>query len=89
MRPESDGSDCVGLWLEDDETIVIRRDQLRSIATFAGTLLHEIAHVVSEAPDVDRDFEELLTVFLGRIADRVLGSSTRPLPHQTGKTSPE
>jgi hypothetical protein len=33
---------------------------------FLGTLLHEVAHAYSGAPDVDEEFEQALTHLLGR-----------------------
>jgi hypothetical protein len=72
MRPGFHGDDACGLWAPDRGAIIVRLDQLRSRARFAATLLHELAHARSGAPDVDREFEEQLTTFLGWIADRAL-----------------
>jgi hypothetical protein len=62
------GGDAVGLWDPATRSIVIRRDQLRSLADFAGTLLHEIAHARSGYGDVTRAFEIELTDYLGLTA---------------------
>lgn len=61
-----------GSWDPADRRIIIKRDQLRSLAGYAGTLLHETAHATSGATDVSRDFEAALTGLLGIIASRVL-----------------
>lgn len=74
MRPETlGGAEAKGLWEASTGRIIIKRSQLRSLADFAGTLLHEIAHARSGFGDVTRDFELVLTEFLGRTASRALG----------------
>ena len=47
MRLSDTGNMIVGLWQPGDKTIVVRRDQLAALATYAGTLLHELAHALS------------------------------------------
>ena len=54
-----------GLWEKAKHRIIIKRTSLRNIATYAGTLLHEVAHATSDRADVNRDFETELTRFLG------------------------
>lgn len=69
MRPNFLGSDHTeGLWDPASGNIIIRRDQLRSLDIFAGTLLHEMVHAKSGYCDVTRDFENELTNMLGKIA---------------------
>jgi len=63
----------VGVWEKSTGRIIIKRKQLRSIEEYAGTLLHETAHAVSDTLDVSRDFEIQLTGFLGRIVTKILG----------------
>ena len=59
MRKDfSAGVDALGLWDGETASIVIRRDQLRSLEDFAGVLLHEVAHAKSGYSDVTRDFRE-------------------------------
>lgn len=68
MRLEALGyREAVGLWDPSDRTIVIKRDQLGSLKSFAGTILHEVAHAVSGAPDVSIEFEQALTDELGSV----------------------
>ena len=62
----------VGLWKSEDNKILIKRTQLRSISEFAGTLLHECAHARSGESDVSRGFEHELTQLLGLVADKAL-----------------
>lgn len=62
-----DGSPTLGLWQSDSGTILIARSQLKSLPSFAGTLLHELAHASSGRPDVDRGFELELTDYIGRL----------------------
>lgn len=69
MRPALGGrSEAVGVWEPAEGRIVIRRDQLASLESFAGTLLHEAAHALSGASDLSPRFEEALTNLLGKAA---------------------
>jgi hypothetical protein len=62
------GEDAVGLWDENTKSIVIKRDQLKSLHAFAGTVLHEITHAKTGFDDVTRDFENALTELLGIVS---------------------
>jgi hypothetical protein len=53
--------EAVGVWEEADGLIIVKRTQLRSHDAFAGTVLHELSHALSGAPDVSFAFEEQLT----------------------------
>jgi hypothetical protein len=66
------GSPVLGVWDPAEGRIVIRRDQLSGIASYAGTLLHEIGHMVSGTSDGTLDFERVLSELLGRVAATVL-----------------
>ena len=73
MRPETlGGGDADGLWEPVTGRIIVKRSQLSSVAAFAGTLLHEIAHAKSGFCDVNRDFELVLMDFLGQTASQAL-----------------
>ena len=73
MRINASGTaERVGLWDEGQGRIVIKRDQLRGLPTYAGTLLHEVTHARSQTPDVSSDFEDALTHTLGAVAARYL-----------------
>jgi len=75
MRPDMLGSgDATGVWEEAEGRIIIKRSELTTVPRFAGTFLHEVAHAKSKCPDVDREFEQVLTSFLGRVAGRALAS---------------
>lgn len=69
------GVDAVGLWDPATGDIVIRRDQLKSVKTFAATLLHELAHASSGAGDLSRAFEDALTNLLGAVATTALAAA--------------
>ncbi|SRR5579875_24535 len=71
MRREELGFEAVGIWEFDKRRIVIKRDQLSNLESFAGTLLHETAHAISNANDVSREFESALTQLLGIIASKL------------------
>jgi hypothetical protein len=47
MRLSERGDPVLGLWEAHEQRIVVRRDQLGGLARYAGTLLHEISHMVS------------------------------------------
>ena len=72
LRVGSTVCGVAGLWQPSDGQIIIKRKQLSNLRSFAGTLLHEIAHAKSRCPDVDAGFEQMLSEFLGQIvADRI------------------
>ena len=75
------GVDALGLWDAETESIVIRRDQLKTLKAFAGTLLHELAHARTGHDDVTREFEVELTSLLGGVA----ASAIDVLPSQPPK----
>ena len=72
MRLNDAGSPVLGIWESAERRVVIRRDQLSGIASYAGTLLHEIGHMVSGSSDGTLDFEVVLSELLGRVAATVL-----------------
>lgn len=62
---------AAGLWDPSAGAIVIKRSQLNNLEDYAGTLLHEIAHARSGAPDISSEFEKSLTDLLGKTGSRV------------------
>lgn len=60
-----DDNEAVGIWDPLERRIVIKRDQLQNAESFLATLLHEVAHAASSAPDVSEVFEQALTDLLG------------------------
>ncbi len=80
MRVGASGyAEAAGVWEPKLGRIVIKRDQLASLESFAGTLLHEVAHAASGASDVSAGFEDALTTEAGRVAGSALDSSGRDL----------
>jgi len=76
MRPEAFSlKEASGLWEESTGRIIIKRDQLRSLKDYAGTLLHEIAHARSGASDITREFEQQLTSQFGTMISKVMGKN--------------
>lgn len=63
--------ETTGIW-HISGVIMIKRNQLKSLRDYAGTLLHECAHAISNADDVSRDFETALTEFLGIVASKAI-----------------
>ena len=61
-----------GVWDGTNRRIIIKRNQLKSIEDYAGTLLHEVAHAISGTSDVSREFEDELTRLLGIISSKAL-----------------
>jgi hypothetical protein len=72
MRLSDAGDPVLGVWDSAENRIVIRRDQLKGLASFAGTLLHEIGHMVSSTVDGTLDFESELSRLLGMAAAAAL-----------------
>ena len=68
MRVGESGMEVVGLWVEKDGNIIIKRGQLADLADYAGTLLHEAAHALCGDNDMTREFELELTDIIGKIA---------------------
>jgi len=65
-------SEAEGIWEPLLGRIVIKRSVLKSLESYASTLLHEIAHARSGASDVSRQFEDELSRLLGVIVSNVL-----------------
>lgn len=76
MRLSQAGDPVLGVWEAAEHRIVIRRDQLNGLARYAGTLLHEIGHMVSGTPDGTLDFESELSRLLGVTAAAALAGQT-------------
>lgn len=72
MRLNETGDPVLGLWEDAERRIVIRRDQLATLACYAGTLLHEIGHMTSGTTDGTLDFESELSRLLGVTAAAAL-----------------
>lgn len=76
MRPDPRLAQFDGIWEAEQRRIIIKRSALRSVSIYAGTLLHEATHVVTDAPDVSLAFEVGLSVVAGAVADTALGRAT-------------
>jgi len=68
MRVDRSGCEFAGLWRPEDRSIVIKRDQLQGLPSYAGTLLHELTHAATGTDDRTLEFEEALTRLLGHVA---------------------
>jgi hypothetical protein len=66
MRVTTDNTE--GVWDSLIPAIVIKRSKLVSLLGYAATLLHETGHATTGTVDATRDFEEVLTGYLGRTA---------------------
>lgn len=75
MRLNDAGDPVLGLWEASGPRIVVRRDQLGCLASYAGTLLHEIGHMTSGTDDCSLDFESELSRLLGVTATAALGQA--------------
>ncbi len=58
--------DTEGVWDSSIPAIVIKRSKLSSLIGFASTLLHEIGHATTGTVDATREFESVLTDYLGQ-----------------------
>jgi hypothetical protein len=68
LRPSIFGDDVVGEWISPINTIIIRRDTLKSDTAFLGTLIHEYTHAISGESDCTREFEIALSDVIGKLA---------------------
>ena len=83
MRPDAETqADAAGVWEPSRGWIIVKRDHLSSLAEFAGTLLHEVAHAESGATDGTFEFEDALGRELGRVTawGVVMQGSQQPAP---------
>ena len=71
MRVTTD--DTEGVWDSSIPAIVIKRSKLSSLSSYAATLLHEIGHATTGAVDATREFERVLTDYLGRTSVAAIG----------------
>lgn len=73
MRLDTFGyNESAGIWEEHSGRVIIKRTELKSLKSFAGTLLHEVAHATSRAEDISGEFEDELTKYLGTISSKGL-----------------
>ena len=61
-----------GVWERGKGRVIVKRSTLSSVESYAGTLLHEIAHALSGANDVSREFESELTQMTGTISSKAI-----------------
>lgn len=66
------GHEAVGLWDEEEGRIIVKRDQLQNIQSYAATVLHEVAHAFTGEDDLTGEFERGLTELLGVLASHAL-----------------
>ena len=71
MRVTTD--DTEGVWDSSIPAIVIKRSKLSSLIGYAATLLHEVGHATTGAVDATREFEHVLTHYLGRTSVTAIG----------------
>lgn len=80
--------EAAGLWQSDTGTIIIKRQQLRNLEQYASTLLHEVAHAQSGAPDISSGFEQALTAMIGKICGKLLAVEQSPIKEVTARPEP-
>lgn len=64
--------DTNGVWDPQLGAIVIKREMLESLLDYAGTLLHETAHALTGTINATREFEWVLTDYLGKTSGAAL-----------------
>src|SRR3990172_4050017 len=62
-----------GLWEPTTGRIIIKRSVLKNVESYAGTMLHEVGHAKSGAPDISDEFEQELTRIIGTVAASSIG----------------
>ena len=62
-----------GICVYSDKTIIIKRSELSSLSSYAGTLVHEAVHASTKYSDVSRDFESALSKVIGVLCVEGLG----------------
>lgn len=71
MRVTTD--DTEGVWDQSIPAIVIKRGKLASLIGYSATLLHEVGHATTGRVDATREFERVLTEYLGRTSVAAMG----------------
>ncbi len=66
-------NDTEGVWDPSICSIVVKRSRLSTLEGYAATLLHEVGHAATGTGDATREFEGVLTGYLGKTATRALG----------------
>lgn len=64
--------DTLGCWDEKTHSIVLARKTLKSIPSYAGTLIHELIHANTGYHDVTREFENSLTEKIGELCREII-----------------
>jgi hypothetical protein len=72
MRVTTDNTE--GAWDSSIPAIVIKRSRLSALISYAATLLHEVGHATTGAVDATREFEHVLTDYLGRVSVVAIGT---------------
>lgn len=75
MRITSD--ETLGVWDPQIRAIVIKRSQLSDLSKYAATLLHEVGHATTGTVDATREFERVLTCYLGQVAAKAIERTTK------------
>lgn len=63
----TDDDNTIGVHQSGENRIILKRDTLNDPERFLGTLLHELAHTRTPFPDQTREFEAVLSDFLGTV----------------------
>lgn len=74
FRPDFPADSFGGLWDEEKELVIIRRDMLRSPVAFCGVLVHELTHAETGLEDIDREFETALSKWIGYFAWKAISA---------------
>ncbi len=78
-----------GVWDSGEHAIVVKRSLLSTPLDFAGTYLHEVAHAMTGAGDATRDFETVLTDYLGLTGTAALRSNSGLADQSPGRKGGE
>lgn len=62
-----------GVWDSAQRSIIVKRSALSSLLDYAATLLHEAAHAMTGTVDATREFEGVLTRYLGLTGTAAVG----------------
>ncbi|MHA1684211.1 MAG: ATP-binding protein, partial [Promethearchaeota archaeon] len=73
-RDSSTFQELAGCWHPKLDSIIIKRNELSEVHSYAGTLIHEAIHAIYGYDDVSYDFENTLTYFIGRLLEKLVGS---------------
>lgn len=69
--------DILGVYDPTLDSIIIKRDCLKSVTIFSNILFHELIHATAGYPDNDRRFENVLGEIIGNLSNLIITTTSQ------------